>query len=206
LVLFSLISCLFGSGQSLVAAPPLDGRWSVAAGGATTSPMLITNTPHRKLGLLSVGCSQALVERPHWQLDYAPELLPFFAISEPHEEGIYLFRHSGEVRAVNQGPSTIYGAGASPLAFRFTLLPSARVAPYIDAGGGFLLSGKPIPYQVDDGTKFNFTFHVGGGVRLTLDPRWEVFAGYRWFHISNAYRTSINPGIDANLFEMGLRW
>jgi opacity protein-like surface antigen len=47
-------------------------------------------------------------------------------------------------------------------------------------------------------------FDVGAGVRVVLTPTLTLTAGYRYHHLSNGFRGQINPGVDANLFRLGV--
>ncbi len=178
------------------------GHWGFVMAGAVSTPVILSHTIERQLIFAGVTYARDLHANGFLALAYTSELIPFMLASEPHEEGLYYFKHSGAFREVNQGPATIYSAGASPVGFRLTFRPTGAVAPYLSTSGGFLLSSNAIPYQVEGGTRFNFTFHFGAGVRLRMGKAGEARIGYRWTHISNAYRTAINAGIDANVFEV----
>ena len=59
------------------------------------------------------------------------------------------------------------------------------------------------PENQPDATGLNFFFDFGGGIRWRAGERSAVSLGYRYFHISNAYTTSFNPGVDNNVFYVG---
>jgi len=54
------------------------------------------------------------------------------------------------------------------------------------------------------GRSLNFMFDLGAGVRVVLTPTLTLTAGYRYHHLSNGFRGQINPGVDANLFRLGV--
>jgi lipid A 3-O-deacylase len=72
---------------------------------------------------------------------------------------------------------------------------------YIDGGAGILGTTNPVP---SDGTRFNFTPQVGGGVTIRLDDRKRLMLGLRWHHISNADLYENNPGRDSILGYVGV--
>jgi opacity protein-like surface antigen len=54
------------------------------------------------------------------------------------------------------------------------------------------------------GQNTHFAAAVGVGFRVRLSRRWALTLGYRYHHLSNGFRGSINPGLDANLLHFGL--
>ena len=58
-------------------------------------------------------------------------------------------------------------------------------------------------FQTSLGKQFNFTFDFGGGIQLFTKNHNAVTLGYKYDHISNAYRGQINPGFDSNVFYVG---
>jgi len=74
---------------------------------------------------------------------------------------------------------------------------------FVDGGVGMLGSTKNVPI---DGSEFNFTPQVGGGVTFDIgdNNRWVV--GFRWHHISNAGLYSDNPGRDSVYIYTGINF
>jgi hypothetical protein len=182
-------------------ASPRIGFWG---GGAPGSPEVISHIPSRQLGIAAVQWGWDVGRWRSLRLTYTADLVPLVLIAQPREEGRYLFTQSGEIRNVHQGPQIVYGAGALPVGWRLTFRRESRVAPFLAGAGGFLLTTKKVPYQVPDGTAYNFMFHVGGGVQIAKVGGCDLLFGYSWWHLSNARLTRINPGIDENLFYAGL--
>jgi hypothetical protein len=52
-------------------------------------------------------------------------------------------------------------------------------------------------------SKLNFNSQLGLGVVLFPNARMPIFAGYRFFHISNGGLTGRNPGLNVNGFFVG---
>jgi hypothetical protein len=175
----------------------------VWGGGAPDSPHVVSKTPERQEGMIGLQYAWDWASHPGWRLQETVDLIPFFLIHQPDEHGSYTFS-SGATRDIAQDSHSIWGAGASPLGLRLLAWPQERISPYVDGTGGFMLATERIPYQVAGGTWANFTYSAGAGLRIRAGKSTEVSLGYRWFHISNAKLSVINPGIDANLFYLGL--
>lgn len=94
-----------------------------------------------------------------------------------------------------------YGAGASPIGFKFNFRPQRRVQPYGSTSGGFLIFREPVP--VPQATRFNFTFDFSGGVQIVNRSRRTFSVGYRFQHISNGGQSRVNPGVDMHLIQVG---
>jgi hypothetical protein len=99
--------------------------------------------------------------------------------------------------------AVIYGAGVSPIGFRFIFNRRGRIKPFAETTGGFIYSRRPVPLDVDGATRFNFTFDFSGGVQFFTSARRAVTVGYKFHHLSNAHRASFNPGLDSNVVYIG---
>jgi hypothetical protein len=97
----------------------------------------------------------------------------------------------------------VYGFAVAPVGFTFDLARKRRVHPFIETIGGIVASTEPIPENQPNAAGLNFFFDVGGGIRWRVGERGAVSLGYRFLHISNAYTTSFNPGVDNNVFYVG---
>ena len=79
---------------------------------------------------------------------------------------------------------------------------SNTLRPYADIGTGPMWSNRRIPAAT---SKFNFSSQLGLGVVLFPNARMPLYAGYRFFHISNGGLTGRNPGLNVNGFFIGTR-
>jgi hypothetical protein len=93
-----------------------------------------------------------------------------------------------------------YAGGLNPLGFKFNFRPQRRIQPVFTAIGGFLRSTRDIP--VDGTSDFNFDFEFGVGIEAWLKNRRSVRVSWAFHHISNAYLSSFNPGIDQGLIQI----
>lgn len=98
----------------------------------------------------------------------------------------------------------VYGFGITPVGFSFDFARTHEIHPFFEINGGIIASAEPIPVNVPDATALNFLVDFGGGVKWRpLQKRYGFEAGYKFLHISNAFTTSVNPGVDNNIFYMG---
>ena len=79
---------------------------------------------------------------------------------------------------------------------------SNTLRPYADIGTGPMWSNRRIPAAT---SKFNFSSQLGLGVVIFPNARLPLYAGYRFFHISNGGLTGRNPGLNVNGFFIGTR-
>jgi hypothetical protein len=85
---------------------------------------------------------------------------------------------------------------------QYWMTSSNVLRPYADLGTGPMWSNRRIPAAT---SKFNFNSQLGLGVVLFPNTRTPVYAGYRFFHISNFGVTGRNPGLNVNGFFVGTR-
>lgn len=93
-----------------------------------------------------------------------------------------------------------YGFGFDPWIMKWNFEPRHRVSPYIELGGGALISTRQIPLGENN---FNFTPTGAIGVNL-LRGKYHWSIDFRYFHISDAQITSFNPGTDT--FGLRVGW
>jgi hypothetical protein len=92
-----------------------------------------------------------------------------------------------------------YGVGFNPWIMKWNFETRGRVSPYIELGGGFVVTTRPVPLGA--GT-FNFTPSGAIGVNL-LRGKYHWSIDFRYFHVSNAQITPFNPGTDTFGFRIG---
>lgn len=101
---------------------------------------------------------------------------------------------------VFQPGGTAYGFGLDPLIMKWNFEASGRIWPYIEIGGGSLISTRAVP--LGEGP-FNFTPTGAIGVNL-LRGKYHWSIDVRYFHISNAKLTPFDPGTDT--FGIRIGW
>jgi len=100
---------------------------------------------------------------------------------------------------VFQPGGTAYGFGFDPWIMKWNFEPRHRISPYIELGGGALITTREIPVGEQ---RFNFTPTGAIGVNL-LRGKYHWSFDFRYFHISDAQLTSFNPGTDTFGFRIG---
>ncbi len=137
-------------------------------------------------------------------LEYTCDFIPVAMVTKNPRNEIVTFRTpNGDSFSVARIRRTsVYGVGLAPVGWRFYAWQSKPVRLFLSVSAGFLtfLDEVPLP----DARKFNFTFDFGGGVQLLSRSRWAVTLGYKLHHLSNANTAPVNPGLDANIFYLGI--
>jgi len=132
-------------------------------------------------------------------LTYTADLVPVVGLHIPREATTGSFFPSGPQTGA---ALTTTGVGLYPMGLRMQFAAAPRFRPYVDGQTGFLYFFDPVPDE--RGRSFNFAAALGGGVSVTLSGRWTLRLGYRYHHLSNGFRGSINPGLDVHLLYFGL--
>ena len=118
-------------------------------------------------------------------------------LTDPHGPGILRGRFEYAVEAmpllfVYQPGGRAYGIGFSPWVMKWNMEPHRRMSPYIELGGGGVVTTRQIPRGANT---FNFTPSGAIGVNI-LRGKYHWSIDFRYFHISDAQITEFNPGTD----------
>ena len=118
--------------------------------------------------------------------------------------GVATSRRGELVNLLEQtGRGPVYGFGASPLGLEL-LGPRVRsVRPYVAAAAGFLWFTRNTPEP--EARRLNASFEVGAGLRVLRAQHSTVLVGWKFHHLSNAWTAPYNPGLDGNVFYLGLQ-
>lgn len=173
-----------------------------AAGGSILGK--IPNSRMRVLGiryhrLLLPTARQARDAYTAPTLTYTADLVPAVGLHIPRDAAPGTFFPTGSQTGTKL---TTNGIGLYPMGLRVAFSPRSRLHPFVDGHTGFLYFFDPVPDE--RGRSFNFAAALGGGVSVTLSGRWALRLGYRYHHLSNGFRGSINPGLDVHLLYFGL--
>ena len=93
-----------------------------------------------------------------------------------------------------------YGFGFDPWIMKWNLEPHHRISPYIELGGGGVISTREIPMGE---SRFNFSPTGALGVNI-LRGKYHWSIDFRYLHFSDAQITSFNPGTDT--FGLRVGW
>ena len=114
------------------------------------------------------------------RFEYAVDAIPVFMVFQPG--------------------GTAYGFGFDPWIMRWNFEAHHRISPYIELGGGGLISTREIPMGE---SRFNFTPTGAVGVNI-LRGKYHWSVDFRYLHISDAETTKFNPGTDT--FGLRVGW
>ena len=159
------------------------GLW---LGGSPDSSKIFGNVEDRQLFLFALRYGRILGAWDVGSLEYTLDVFPAAVFFEP---------------ASVRGRSSIYGAGLSPLGFKFNFGQQSWIKPFIAASVGFMYFQDDVP--VPRSSRFNFTPELGLGVQLFFTPKTAVTLGYKLHHMSNANTGRSNPGVDSHVIYAG---
>lgn len=163
--------------------------------------------PDGRLGVVGLRYSRVLLPAPTQDptayagpiLSYTADLVPVAHLHIPAEARPERFAAAAPPQ---RGPLSTSGVGAYPIGLRVTFRSRTRFRPYVAGHTGALYFEKVVPDE--RGRQLNFTVGVGVGLQALLSRRISLTVGYRYHHLSNGFRGSINPGLDANLLFFGV--
>lgn len=148
---------------------------------------------HRRL--LPTSVQQTAGHTP--TLTYTADLIPFASIQIPQEAVPDYY-----VEGLQRHPLSTSGVGMYPIGLKVAFRPTTRLRPFAAGHTGVLYFFEPVPDT--RGKQLNFAAGIGGGVEVSITPHTLLTLAYRYHHLSNGFRGSINPGLDANLLYLGV--
>lgn len=166
--------------------PRLEPRhdFEFLAGYSPASPTVIGTATGRRFALAGFSYSYRCWTWSSLSLAYTAAALPAAILIQP-------------------GGRAVYGFGVTPLGFTLDLARRRKIHPFARFDGGIVASTQPIPERHADATGLNFLFDLGGGARWQAGKRIALSLGYKFLHISNAFTTRFNPGVDNSVFYVG---
>jgi lipid A 3-O-deacylase len=96
-----------------------------------------------------------------------------------------------------------YGAGFNPVNLKWNFTNSAKTVPYLEFGGGVLVSSTEVPRNT---STVNFLTHAALGFQFFVKEKRALTLSTRYEHISNAGLATPNPGINTVQFTVGWHW
>jgi hypothetical protein len=94
-----------------------------------------------------------------------------------------------------------YAGLAAVTRYHFTSL--GRFVPYVELAGA---AGGTDLRVVEQRSSFAFLLFGGAGLSYFIADRTAIYAGYRFQHVSNAYTSSPNVGINSNSGVVGVSY
>lgn len=195
-LLTGILACSIVQAEELRRGAQEIGLWG---GYSPGSPGFIGTARDRRLALVGIRYGFVFANSRSVAFSYVADLLPLAAVFQPDR---YTVRVSPAVsREIHDG--AVIGIGFAPIGFQFTFRRAMRWQPYAETTGGMLRTRVPVPVNVEEATRWNFIFDFGGGVRRISESGRAIRFGYKYHHLSNAGRSSVNPGLDSHIFYGG---
>ena len=97
--------------------------------------------------------------------------------------------------------NAFYAGLAAVTRYHFTSL--GRFVPYVELAGA---AGGTDLRVAEQQTSFGFLLFGGAGLSYFVTDRTALYAGYRFQHVSNAYTSSPNVGINSNTGVVGVSY
>ena len=205
-LMLTLALCALPAAPSLHAQAPVPSKneFDAYVGGSWDSPHVIGTTSHREIIDIGGRYGRTLEIWRNVTFGITVDVVPVELVVQPK---ITLTPVPGESNQlmVDEGPRhAVYGGGFNPLGIEWTFFRHRRIQPMAGSTAGMVFSVIPVPYDVPHATRSNFTFDFQSGLRIFNSSRTRaILLGYKFQHISNAYRTSVNPGVDGNVIFAG---
>ncbi|MGB0034298.1 MAG: acyloxyacyl hydrolase [Candidatus Acidiferrales bacterium] len=208
LKLFSgAIIVLFG----VLAAAPLahsqeqgKNEFGIWGGYSVNNPHTIGTIGDRPFGVFALRYGRTLWSSHAFSLQYTLDVLPVEILVQPKISNYVISGSPPRASYVESDRHAVYGAGISPVGFKVNFLRKYRLQPFWATSEGFVASTEPIPLDISGATRFNFTVDIQAGLQYFNSSRSRAWIlGYKFQHISNAYRSRVNPGVDFNLLYLG---
>jgi hypothetical protein len=195
--------CLLGAPLRAQTPPyPPGNEFGVWAGVSLNTVHVFGITSDEQIYTLGFRYARTLYDKPSTSLQYTLDIVPAQIVRQ------FTFVQCGTPSRLGficpTGREVVYGGGVSPIGLKMNFRRQHKLQPYMGANGGFITSVRPVPVDIPGGTQYNYTFDAGAGLELFSQSRrssWKF--GYRFQHISNAYRRDFNPGLDNNQFFIG---
>lgn len=189
--------------DALGSEPAPKGQWRLGAfvGAAHNSPIhpRLGTTPGRDHLFVGLQLQTTVLKIGGSRLSYGVQALPAVVIRGRTAPIYYTGPFDDE--GLVPGPDTAYAFAFSPFAVELAVPLGSRIGIYGATAGGLIFFSRPFP--VPEAKKANFAIEYGGGLLVRVGDKTWVQAGYKYHHLSNAYRELVNPGIDAHVGYVG---
>ncbi len=181
-----------------------DTEFGIWGGFSAGNPHLIGVTTDRQLGVLGLRYGHLIFDTHPVSLEYTLDIIPVEILRQPTYVACDTNPNIFPTGFCQTGHETVYGGGLNPLGLKLNFLREHRLQPIVASTAGLVASVRPIPVDIPEGTQFNFTFDFQAGFQLYNSDHSHAWTlAYKYQHISNAYRHSLNPGVDLHVITLG---
>jgi opacity protein-like surface antigen len=122
------------------------------------------------------------------RMDYVAEVLPVAVLTQPTESDYW-----GD--PLSTKTEHVAGLEIAPIGLRMLWRDGKRIKPYAFSKGGMI--GFTKKTLSPNATYENFALQFSLGLQCRLNDRWDFRVGALYFHYSNAFIVSSNPGFDS---------
>ena len=162
------------------------------------APTLIGKTPDARFGEIGLRYGRVLAGNDKLAFSWTIDAIPVAVLSV--NRFILVPTGPGSF-TVQRLRDRTYAWGLSPIGLKLNFRRSQMLQPFASGTAGFRYFSKDVP--VAGAKRFNFTFDFGGGVQIVRNSGHAITIGYKYQHISNGYRSPINPGVDVQMIYGG---
>lgn len=183
---------------------PAKNEFGIWGGYAVNNPHTIGIIGDRPFGELALRYARTLYANHRLALLYTADVLPAEILVQPKISNFVLSGNPPHATFTATDRHAVYGGGINPIGLKLNFLRARRFQPFWATSEGLVASVEPIPLNVPGATAFNFDFDLQVGFQVFNTARSRAWtAGYKFEHISNGYRSSVNPGVDLNVLFVG---
>lgn len=184
---------------------PANNEFGVWGAYSANSPDVYTSQGHIQSGVAAFRYGRLLVKKPSYTVEYTVDVAPAeVSRANVYESCEVLYQGVAQAGYCAIGKQWIYGGGLSPFGWKFNFRPRRQWQPFAACSGGFVMSQKAIPEDIPKATRFNFTGEIQVGVERFNRKRTRAWIfSYKLQHVSNGFRSSVNPGVDLNMLAVG---
>lgn len=172
---------------------------------AVNSPDIYGSRAHGDFGAAGFRYGRIVSATRHRVIEYTFDVVPVEVIHQLSYAPC-TFESGGQTISTHciSGHETVYGGGITPLGWKFNFLPQRRWQVFAALSGGIIATTARVPTDIPGGAVFNFTADWQIGFeRFNTSRNRAWILGYKLEHISDAFRTRVNPGIDLNVIFVG---
>lgn len=182
------------------------GFWG---GTYTVHKDLLGASARSRFGLVAVRYSRVIMDKRPVRLKYTVDAVPLAILNFKRERYV---QATPTTVVVERDRRTAYGVGFSPFGLQLNFRNRKKVQPYLGGHLGLLIFNRPVPDNRSgiapsrSGVRLNFTGDIGVGVEIGLKNKKSLLLGYKYYHISNAYRGEVNIGYNTNMVYGGFNF
>jgi hypothetical protein len=203
--LFVVLTAVLAAPLAHAQQYPPKNEFGVWGAYSANSPDVYTSQGHIRFGAGAFRYGRTLVTSPSYTMEYTVDVEPVeVARANVYESCTVLYHGVVQPGFCAIGHQWIYGGGVSPFGWKINLRPKHQWQPFGALSSGFVMSKRAIPDDIPQATRFNFTFDFQVGVEHFNQARTRAWTfSYNLQHISNGFRSTINPGVDLNMLTVG---